>query len=77
MRNAYAQTVAASYAVRARPGATVATPLDWSEVEDDGLDPRQFTIKTVLSRAGDPWADYGQTRYGLGQAAERLAKLEK
>ena len=26
MRNAYAQTVAASYGVRARPGAPVATP---------------------------------------------------
>ena len=37
MRNAYAQTVMASYGVRARPGAPVATPLSWAEVEDDGL----------------------------------------
>jgi bifunctional non-homologous end joining protein LigD len=39
MRNAYAQTVAANYGVRARPGAPVATPLSWAEVADDGLEP--------------------------------------
>lgn len=39
MRNAYAQTVVASYGVRARAGAPVATPLSWAEVEDDGLEP--------------------------------------
>ena len=45
MRNAYAQTVVAPYTVRARPGATVATPLEWDEVADAGLSPRQFTIR--------------------------------
>ena len=81
MRNAYAQTVVANYAVRARPGAAVATPLSWAEVEDDGLEPRQFTIATTRSRlarhAGsrDPWADFPGTRHGLGAAAKRLAKL--
>lgn len=50
MRNAYAQTVIANYAVRARPGAPVATPLSWREVEDDGLDPGQFTTATERRR---------------------------
>lgn len=81
MRNAYAQTVIANYAVRARPGASVATPLNWDEVEDDGLDPSQFTIATARRRldahAGpdDPWADFGTIRNGLGEATRRLAKL--
>jgi bifunctional non-homologous end joining protein LigD len=39
MRNAYAQTVVAPYTVRARPGATVAMPVHWTEVENDGLSP--------------------------------------
>ena len=39
MRNAYAQTVVASYGVRARPGAPVATPLSWSDVEDEAMAP--------------------------------------
>ena len=51
MRNAYArETGVANYAVRARPGAPVATPLSWAEVEDDGLEPGKFTIVTTRSR---------------------------
>jgi bifunctional non-homologous end joining protein LigD len=58
LQNIRAKTVAAAYSVRARPGATVSTPLEWKEVED-GLDPRDFTIVTVpprLQRVGDMWA---------------------
>ncbi len=79
MRNAYAQTVAASYTVRARPGAPVATPLGWAEVEDDTLEPSQFTMAAVRSRLDggkDPWAAFGHSRHGLGEAGQRLAKLE-
>jgi len=64
MRNAYAQTVVAPYAVRARSGAPVATPLHWAEVEDGGLNPRQFTLRTipaVLKGRDDPWA--GMTKH--------------
>jgi bifunctional non-homologous end joining protein LigD len=81
MRNAYAQTVIANYAVRARPGASVATPLSWPEVEDDRLDPGKFTMATERRRldrhagADDPWADFGKTRHGLGEATRRLATL--
>jgi bifunctional non-homologous end joining protein LigD len=78
MRNAYAQLVVALYAVRARPGAPVATPLTWSEVEDDGLEPRQFTISTVRARLespDDPWDGFTQNRHGLGEASRRLAQL--
>ena len=51
MRNAYAQLVVAPYAVRACRGAPVATPLSWSEVENNGgLEPGQFTISTVRAR---------------------------
>jgi bifunctional non-homologous end joining protein LigD len=58
LQNIRAKTVAAAYAVRARPGATVSTPLEWDEVEET-LDPRDFTIETVpgrLRRRGDIWA---------------------
>src|SRR5947199_172848 len=66
MRNAYAQTVVASYGVRARPGAPVATPLNWAEVEDDGLQPGQFTMATIRARlegGTDPWADFAESRH--------------
>ena len=58
LQNIRAKTVAAAYAARAKPGATVSTPLDWSELADD-LDPGEFTIETVperLARVGDLWA---------------------
>ncbi len=78
MRNAYAQTVAANYGVRARPGAPVATPLSWAEEEDDTLEPGRFTMATVRRRldgGDDPWADFDGSRHGLGQAENRLAQL--
>jgi bifunctional non-homologous end joining protein LigD len=58
LQNIRAKTVATAYSVRARPGATVSTPLEWKEV-DAGLDPRDFTIATVPDRVrehGDIWA---------------------
>ena len=79
MRNAYAQTVVASYGVRARPGGPVATPLSWAEVEDDGLEPGQFRMATIRARLDDgtdPWADFAKSRHGLGEAGRRLAKLD-
>ena len=80
MRNAYAQTVVAPYTVRARPGARVATPLWWQELEDPDLTPGRFTLRTVgerLDRLGpsDPWAGLTRRRYSLARAIQRLEKL--
>jgi bifunctional non-homologous end joining protein LigD len=48
-RNDYTATAIANYAVRARPGAPVALPLSWTEL--DGLESgSQFTMKDVLAR---------------------------
>ena len=77
MRNSYAQTAVAPYSVRARPGATVATPLHWEEVEDQGLSPGRFTLRTLASRLSttpDPWAGMTQHRYDAGAARRRLAE---
>jgi bifunctional non-homologous end joining protein LigD len=61
-RNTYAQTTVAPYAVRALPGAPVATPLAWDELDDPDLHPRRWTLATVPARVaehGDPWARIG------------------
>jgi bifunctional non-homologous end joining protein LigD len=63
-RNTYAQTTVAPYAVRAKPGAPVATPLRWEELEDPDLRADSFTLATVparLERDGDPWAAIGKS----------------
>jgi bifunctional non-homologous end joining protein LigD len=61
-RNAYAQTAAPAYAVRARDGAPVAAPLLWEELDDRKLKPDQFNIRNIfdrLAKVGDPWKDLG------------------
>ena len=55
LQNRQGQTIAAPYAVRPWPGATVSTPLEWKELKP-GLDPSGFTIRTLpgrLERVGD------------------------
>jgi bifunctional non-homologous end joining protein LigD len=58
LQNVLGKSVAAAYAVRARAGATVSTPLEWSELTPK-LNPADFTIETVgarFARTGDLWA---------------------
>jgi bifunctional non-homologous end joining protein LigD len=68
-RNGAAQTVVPPYAPRPRPGAPVATPLRWEELEDRGLRPDAWTLRTVLDRVeelgGDPWADIAKAARAL------------
>jgi len=67
-RLAYGQTMVAPYAVRAKPGAPVATPIKREELDDKDLSPRRWTIQTVLDRLdaeGDLWD-------GIGRAARKL-----
>ncbi len=59
LQNRSGQTIAAPYSLRPAPGATVSTPLAWSEVRK-GLDPKKFTIKTIwkrLEKKGDLFED--------------------
>jgi len=68
LRNAYAQTVIAPYTVRARPGAPVATPVEWSEMDQPDLDARRYTMRTIFDRlaeVGDPWSGIGRHRASL------------
>jgi len=77
-RNAYAQTAIAPYAVRAIPGAPVAMPLDWDELEDNKLHAQSYNIKNVfprLSRKPDPWKDLPRLRGSLNAARRRLDEM--
>ncbi|MEJ2208769.1 MAG: non-homologous end-joining DNA ligase [Anaerolineae bacterium] len=77
LRNAYGATSVAPYAVRARPGAPVATPVDWDEVER-GASPRDWTIRSVpdrLAQKDDPWAGLMRHARSLAGRRERLDEL--
>jgi bifunctional non-homologous end joining protein LigD len=78
MRNGYAQTAVPPYAVRARPEATVATPLDWEELGDPSLQPAWFTLRTVPNRIAtkpDPWAGMAEEARNLAGAGKRIRAL--
>jgi bifunctional non-homologous end joining protein LigD len=72
-RNAYGQTAVPAYAVRARPGAPVSTPITWDELSR--VKPAQFTVTTVrrrLSRRGCPWRDVRRHAQTLTRARKKL-----
>ncbi|MBD3161469.1 MAG: ATP-dependent DNA ligase [Candidatus Eisenbacteria bacterium] len=74
-RNAYAQTAVLPYSVRARPGAPVAVPLRWDEVERGRIEPDSFTIGNLfrrLARTEDPWRSFRRRRISVTKAARRL-----
>lgn len=74
-RNAYGQTVVAPYAPRARPGAPVAAPVSWREVEDGHVDSRSFGIESLPRRIRDrpdPWAAMRRHAHPLRIAGEKL-----
>ncbi|MFD8630106.1 DNA polymerase domain-containing protein [Streptomyces hygroscopicus] len=75
-RNGYAQTAVTPYAVRARPGAPVATPIDARELDDPELRSDRWTLRTVSERlADDPWARTDTRGRSLRAPRERLRRL--
>jgi bifunctional non-homologous end joining protein LigD len=70
LRNRHAQTAVPPYAVRARAGAPVATPIEWDELRSI-RNARRYTLQNLfrrLARRGDPWA-------GMSRRARSLPKL--
>jgi bifunctional non-homologous end joining protein LigD len=77
-RNGYAQLVAPAYAVRARKGAPVSVPMDWSELKQKSLKSNSFTIRTVFDRLegmADPWAEFWNSAVSLTKARRALQRL--
>ncbi len=64
----YAQHAVAPYAVRPRPGAPVAMPIEWDELSDASLRPDKWDLATAVDRVrseGDAWR-------GIGRRARKL-----
>jgi bifunctional non-homologous end joining protein LigD len=68
MRNGRGANAAEPYSLRARPGATVATPITWEELVG-GIRPDSFNVRNVVERLKqlkeDPWEGYLELRQKL------------
>jgi bifunctional non-homologous end joining protein LigD len=76
LQNVRGKSVAAAYCVRAKPGATVSTPLEWAEL-DGALDRSAFTIETVPARIaelGDLWRASMRRRNPIGAVRAALGE---
>ena len=77
LRNAWSATSVAPYAVRAKAGAPVATPITWQELKR-GVTSQKYTIKNIfqrISRVKDPWQNMQKKACALAQASKKLQKL--
>jgi bifunctional non-homologous end joining protein LigD len=77
-RNAYAQTTVAPYALRARRGAPVATPLDWDEIGARDMSSERYTLGNIFRRLrqrDDPWRSMARHARSLDAPRRALDKL--
>jgi bifunctional non-homologous end joining protein LigD len=68
LRNSREATAIAPFSTRARPGATVATPLDWDELRNQES-ANFYNVKNLPRRLSrlrrDPWKDIGRIKQRL------------
>jgi bifunctional non-homologous end joining protein LigD len=77
VRNSIGQTLAAPYSLRAFPGATVSTPVEWRELTK-GLLPTCFTLRTIFRRVngkGDVWKSAFRNSVNLSRLQKRLERM--
>jgi bifunctional non-homologous end joining protein LigD len=73
LRNDRMSTAVSPFSPRARPGAPVSMPVEWSAVKK-GLDPMKFTLRTaakLFARSG-AWGNYCEAEASLPDAIKRL-----
>ncbi len=80
LRNDRGATTIVPYSTRARPGATVTTPLTWRELSSE-ITSDHFNLKNVQKRLKsvrkDPWAGIETVRQNLARPMKTLLSLKQ
>jgi bifunctional non-homologous end joining protein LigD len=76
LRNDRTSTAVGPYSPRGRPGATIALPIKWSQV-NASLNPKDYSIATAKSflKKADPWKDIGKAAGVLPAARKKLDRM--
>jgi bifunctional non-homologous end joining protein LigD len=80
LQNNRGKSIVAPYSVRPMDGATVSTPLEWSEIKRRKVSSQDFTIKNLMRRIeskGDIFASVLSDQQSLGEAMKKLSKRKK
>jgi bifunctional non-homologous end joining protein LigD len=76
-RNGRGATTVAPFSTRARPRATVSTPIAWEEL-NERLEPDTYTLENLPDRirhqAQDPWPDYFDIHQSITASMQRKLK---
>jgi bifunctional non-homologous end joining protein LigD len=79
LRNARGAIAVAAYSTRAKPGATVSTPIGWDELTPS-LRSDHFTIENVPARLRqlkkDPWGELAKTKQSITAAMRKRVGLD-
>lgn len=75
LRNSFTATAVAPYAVRAHPGAPVATPIYWQDLDIPRFHSQTYTIENIFERIdheGDAWKGMNRSARSLKAAMKRV-----
>jgi bifunctional non-homologous end joining protein LigD len=78
LRNQRDATAIASYSVRARPGAPVAMPLAWDELDPAASRAPVWSVREAAARLDepDPWKAFEASRRVLGKPAQERVRID-
>lgn len=78
LRNSYAQISVCPYSLRAKENAPVATPLNWTELNNATLTSQSYTIRNIFKRleqTENPWANFDQDAKNILVSINKLQAL--
>lgn len=77
LRNQFGALAVAPYSLRAKPGATIATPVEWKELKRSSFNSQAYNIENIFEYLNktNPWPDFFKKKQSLLEPHKKLIKL--